>query len=852
MKTIASYANFTGIKQGSLMFLHQKLIWTQIGEEEYEATLEWSDTKGVIVKSVPVSNIDAENIPDRVLIAIDDTQKEDDTINFHMVSPECINDWKLIINSFLQRSSDDAYRYMELLWLLDKFNWNKNFLSKILSEYDIKYRSNILKCLQYISRCLSLNKQLQIKEVLGHFGNEYNVYHPDIIFSPIYESTDIQTDPDELNLFDAVDIIIAKETDPHIENPLLQSLYWLKHPEEALRDYSILTALYSYMSDITKSEIVKRYFHDIRNGHTELDIKILEQFKDNPHSSLSIYRYCISAPGEPIDLSIPLMCDCILTLIKSGGKYLQTFNGLMDLAISKCNRAFPLVDFKLDRLFPTCYGGAVINKSFSGFINYSILYAIDEKNLSEKKSLRKCAIAILDKYAKRLFYYACKPECCQKIVIQYRHNDIDTSKLVIDWKNLTKIYIDKWQICNKADDLVQKLVNGIITPENDVFDLDGADIHQLSKNIRDIVMNSLLPGKDDKTFFLKEKNIAKPFIIPFIVPEKIRITPYKDCRLGKAYGHIRARVDQSTCRELLPTEEQDIYTRITDSLESIFGVSGFNGEYFETDYDPALLAQLCSVYYYNKEGNSRQFLFDAHIPKYIKICAPKASPVCNLALSLPYFWCMGKECFKNALDKQNLNNEAVWYRYTAFHLFEIVGYPEIHETSAGFEPDETIRVFIALSNNVLRKFNSMRCRSCGHLLFPDNPGSVYQYNYFSCRNPYCLECGKSIYLNYCFQCKKGLIDSRDTRKCPNGWYICPKCLSCCNDQQYERMKQRYILQQLPVPQRVTENYSRGHNDKDIYFCPKCGNKLAIVKKNGYKMTLSCEFCTSTYNITILQ
>lgn len=850
MKATLSYTNLPGIKQGSLMFLHQKLIWVQVGEEEYETALEWSDTKGETIIRFPVSNIDAESIPGHVLIAIDGFHKEDNTINFHIVSPECANDWKLILNSFLQRSSDDAYRYMELLWLLYRYNWDKNLLSRLLSEYDIKYRTSILKCLQYISRCLSLNKQLQIKEVLGHFGNEYNVYHPDIIFSLINECTDIQVDQDELNLFAAVDIIIAKEIDPHIENPLLQSLYWLKHPEEALRDYSILTAMYSYMPNITKAKIVKRYFHDIRNGHTKLDIKILEQFKDNPHSSLSIYRYCISTPGEPIDLSIPLMCDCILTLIKSGGKYLQTFNGLMDLAISKCNRALPSVDFKLDSLFPTCYGGAMINKSFGGFINYSILYNIDEKNLSEKRVLRKCAIAILDSHAKRLFYYACNPENCHYTLIRNRHNDIDTSKLFIDWKNLTKIYIDKWLICNKADDLAQKLINGIITLENDVFDLDGADIHQLSKNVRDIVMDNLLPEKDDKTFLLK--NTAKSFIMPFIVPKKIRITPYKDCKLGKAYEHIRARVVQSTCRELLPTEEQEIYKRITDSLESTFGLSGFNGEYFETDYDPALLVKLCSVYYYNKEGNSKQFLFDTHIPKYIKICAPKASSVCNSALSLPYFWCMGKECFKNSLDKQKLNNEVVWYRYTAFHLFEIAGYPEIHETSAGFEPDETIRAFIALSNNVLRKFNSMRCRSCGHLLFPDNPGSVYQYNYFSCRNPYCPECGKSIYLNYCFQCKKGLIDSRDTRKCPNGWYICPKCLSCCNDQQYERMKQRYILQQLPVPQRVTENYSRGHNDKDIYFCPKCGNKLAIVEKNGYKITLFCEFCTSTYNRTILQ
>ena len=154
------------------MFLRQKLTWIQIAEEEYVATLEWCDTKGVTIISFPVPNTDDENIPDHVLIVIDEIQKEDNTINLHTASPECENDWKLIINSFLLRSADDSYRYMELLWFLNRHNWDKNILSKVLSEYDIQYRTSILKCLKYISRCLSLNKQLRIKEVLRHFGNE--------------------------------------------------------------------------------------------------------------------------------------------------------------------------------------------------------------------------------------------------------------------------------------------------------------------------------------------------------------------------------------------------------------------------------------------------------------------------------------------------------------------------------------------------------------------------------------------------------------------------------------------------------------------------------------------------------
>lgn len=846
------------------MFLRQKLTSTYINEEEYESYLEWSCTNGEIIIRFPVQDMDVENITDYVLIAVDDVTRKNDTKDietndgrskdvivefaFHPVSPECESDWNLIIDSFLQRSSDDLYRYMELLWSLERYNWDGSFLLGILGKYDIESRATIFKCLQHISRCLSLNKQLLIKEVLGYFGKEYNVYHPDIIFSLIHKDTDSHTDPYELDLFAAVDSITARETDLHAENHLLQVLYWLRHPENVLRDYGILPDVYSYVSEEMRLDIVKRYFHDIRKGQTKLETLILEQFKDNPHSSLSIYRYCISTPGEPIDLSTSLMCDCILTLMKSGGKFLQTFNGLMDLAISKCNRALPFVNFKLEKLFPVCHGGSLINRSFVGFIDYSVLYSINEKKLFDKKALAECAVAILNSHAKRVFYYTFNPECSYNTVIWNRPVDIDTNKLCVDWKKLIRINIDKWEIRDQTNNLVQKLVNGILAPGEDVFDLERADINMLSKNIRDIVVDSLLPEKEGKTFSLK--TTVASFVMPFIVPEKIRITPHKNCRLGRAYERVKTRMGLSSGRELMPTEEQEIYTRIIDSLKSNFGLTEYNGEYFETDYDPALLARLCSVYYYNKTGNSIQFLFDARSPKYIVLCAPKAASECSQAISLPYFWCMGKECFHNALDRQSLVNELDWHRYTAFHLFEIAGYPEIHERHAGYEPEDTIRAFIALSNNVLRKFNSMRCRACGHLLFPDHPGSVYQYNYFSCRNPYCTECGKTIYLNYCFKCKKGLIDSRDTNKCPNGWYICPKCLSCCDDQQYDRMKQRYVLQHLPVPQRVAENVGRGHNDKNMYFCPKCGKQLEIVGKNGNMLALSCKFCKSSYAIRI--
>lgn len=109
----------------------------------------------------------------------------------------------------------------------------------------------------------------------------------------------------------------------------------------------------------------------------------------------------------------------------------------------------------------------------------------------------------------------------------------------------------------------------------------------------------------------------------------------------------------------------------------------------------------------------------------------------------------------------------------------------------------------------MHKFMHLKCRSCGHMMFTDKSSGFNRYNYYACANPTCPELYNVVYLNYCFKCKKGLIDSRDTKRCPNGWYICPTCLACCDDEQYERLAQRYILAKRPVPLRIQEKKDMG-------------------------------------------
>ena len=122
-------------------------------------------------------------------------------------------------------------------------------------------------------------------------------------------------------------------------------------------------------------------------------------------------------------------------------------------------------------------------------------------------------------------------------------------------------------------------------------------------------------------------------------------------------------------------------------------------------------------------------------------------------------------------------------------------------------------------------------------MFADRSSGFNQYNYYACVNPTCPEVSKVVYLNFCFKCKKGLIDSRDSVHCPNGWYICPTCLACCDDDLYERQAQRYILANRPVPYRVESKRGHGHNNHGLYYCPRCGTQLT-----EYRGRLACENC----------
>lgn len=855
----------TNISKARQLISGSRLLSCYKTVEPYENEFGKRSEKSVWRTNDPQVNVNIEkNIScDYCLIIIDGIVDADDngeengqvSLKYHFASETNADDWVCIINNFLFRQKElrDKYSYHELLWFLANNNVDENIFSEALLRYDSDELPLIVNELSHIARCLSLKKQRQLKNILYKYGKTYQIYCPDMISQALSSlENQIQITYEDHDLFAVIDTVLFDGMDKKTihyrvqehdsDNELLHLLYWLTHPESTFGDYDILCKLFSYMPSKVQMDIVKRYFHDLRQGYFEVNIEILSQFRGNRYAYLSRYRHCISSLVGDVDLTVTLLSDSLLTIFNTKGDSFQTFNGFLDLSICNADVAYPSLTLNLKEIFPICDGGAVYNRDFKGFIDYHIFYRIDQEKLENHQLLDELMIKLLDCFAQRTYHLA-----CNSYGEEYK---ISSNCKKLRCENLVDVF-DGWHISlgdTGIDVLNLFLKEQITNKENDrLITVDQISWQLLQQNFTRLLR--MVAESENDGLYIMSDSFWGDYLKVFLIPEKIRIVPRQEVLLFKPYRDI------PNPYKYLFFNNIGIRDRIENSLKDTFGIDVFNGKYFEINYEEKALKNLLEEYYYqgklyqpqddndlNRWIYKRQtiFLISAYSGKYSMVCAPEKSEVCDNATKLPYFWCSGKKCFANALDKQTLQEESDWHNYTIFHLLEIIGYTKIHKIDAGYEPDNTVRSFIAILNRARQKFEHLKCSECGHLMFPSKTKGYNVYNRYSCINPQCSEFHKEVYLNFCYKCKTGFIDSRDTKQCPNGWYICPDCLGCCDDEQYEWMQQRYLSDNKPVPSYIRQKIGFGHNNKGIYFCPKCGNRLNSMKKD--KKILYCEIC----------
>ena len=827
-------------------------------------------------------------------------------MSFHSASSDSVSDWIYIINSFIIRSQnrEDKYAFMELLWALDKLQWNKGTLTSVLSKYPSQTIPFLITNFQKIGRVLSYYKQQALKEVCETHNGIYNIYSPEIIvqaYDCIQDELNSsshrkKTDYKGLNFYSIIDAIFKEQNFTNVEesvsttNLILRIHSWF-HSETPLKDYSALLAVFPTLSEEFRLRLVKRYFHDIRNKYTPIDISFLQALTENKYEDFVRYRYCIESPTEPIVLTVPLLIDTLKTLYNSKGHSFQTFDGVLDFAMSHCDTTHPAVDFKLERLIPTCNRGAVYNvESFKGFIDYALIRKLN-KDMMTMEHLRSTFIYLMDQYARRETFAVCKYGDNSKIsnetfkhcsLIRKSQNKDNEQAYDSSWTLNCFHYLpyeDRWIINHDhliyiKDFLKEKSIQ--YSSEYNVS-LDMLSPEKLKEYILSLPKKYEVLDNDEFLVHSYNRNAVSNNFDLYLVQEysdilKMRIFPQDGALVGLQFDvfgiwkEIKKTLSEQILRntqseqfkvsyaQYKSLESLEVRRRCIESLKKELNSKFLNNSYFEIAYNRELLSNTIKRFYHKESFSEKdltfrhEFLTQSHInSKFVHHCAPQLSEAKNPAIDLPYFWCRGKECFHNNLGTQILEEESNWINYSLFHMSEIMGFPMLHKTEGGNEPEISVCQFIAVTNKVIQKFKRLKCRACGHMMFTDKSSGFNRYNYYACANPTCSEVANVVYLSFCYKCKKGLIDSRDTKQCPNDWYICPNCLSCCDDEQYERQAQRYILTKRPIPPRIQEKRGHGHNDKGEYFCPQCGGEIIdVIDEHEYKHRM-CKECSKYYD-----
>lgn len=723
-------------------------------------------------------------------------------LKFHLFSGNNANDWKAVINDFLKKANrkENKYALNYLLWSLDK-DWSEMALRKALDSYTEECTSFIIDTIQRISKILSLDNQQIVQSLFISLGRDYKIKNHHILCQavkqmiPYDDKSDIQIHKSNaiglVNILQYIYNIKSKknsriETDS--DNPFIHLFYWFDNENEPLGNYNILEGLFPYLSEMFQLYVIKRYFQDIRNGYTNFSPELIEQLKNNRYEHILIYRECLFPRIKRI--TIPLLLDSLLNVYLKNP--IQTYNGVLDIAIKNSNPYVCNAKVAWQLLFPLCNGGAIINRYFAGFIDCEKVGKLNEQKLLDEEKLSLFIENQLFGHEKE-----------QNKIKIYKNNaicQILTSEPQMADEN-GNVEIDCSRISPKeVGENIKKY-----------FYENATKLSESSYRINSRTLKLI------DEFFIEDKLLIKP------LPHEIKI------------------VNNTDHSPVVLKSSEDVEKCIIDSLAKILKQS-YNGQFFEIDSsDSNLVEQLLKLYYYNVNGYEEKFLYSY---VYRDLCCPELSETNDCATGLPYFKCRGKLCFKNALQSQTISNESNWRKYSFFHLLEIIKHPMIHETSAGYEPDEEIRRFIGLVHKVMKKYDITKCSKCGHLMFPTKKNSNNNYMYFSCVNPDCPEYNYEHYINTCYNCGE-LIDSRQTQKCPNGRYICNNCLSCCCDEQFEKNIQMATVKYRSIPSYYLNLRGKGHNDKKMYYCPNCGSKLNETERENDEYY--CPKCGNIYS-----
>lgn len=239
-------------------------------------------------------------------------------------------------------------------------------------------------------------------------------------------------------------------------------------------------------------------------------------------------------------------------------------------------------------------------------------------------------------------------------------------------------------------------------------------------------------------------------------------------------------------------------------------------------------------------------------PNGIRFCDGRIANKQHDMFKQEFWWCGKLPCFKNC---ETSHSEEDWLKYTLLDFVTILKFDidEHKKNPEDFVPKGHFYQFISLINRFNRLLEKIYCKECDEILYPVRNAhfAVHTTVRFCCENSKCSKHKKEVYLNHCLngQCNS-IIDSRVSKKCPNGLYICCNCGTCCSHRFFEyRLNTLKTADNLDNEQKIwifndtkyKFDKKLGHLDRAEYFCHRCANKM---EERGVD-TFVCS-CGNTY------
>lgn len=711
------------------------------------------------------------------------------------------------------RQSGDPLAHALVAIAFDKFDWQNDVIMRVFATLGQEKENIITDMIVLFSWALSANKIMQIKKLTDKCQAVFPVCLEEAakIYGIGYEDFNVHSLTEQ--------IISAHRNNPRRDGgEFIRFLNWATS-ENVTITLQEINDFYPYLGERDRNIVIKRFFHDIKRGVFTYNDEALEIFSSQNYRYYSQYRYIFNSWPNLRNVSSDFVLDCIKTYISSNQQSFQEYNGILDWAMRKSMELHRPINIRFSDWLSYCEGGVVLNSQFKGFADFEIKYKINDSSFEDDR-LRRNIEMLRDRYSTR----------CYHTELQI-YTDPATGEAVVDPNTgraktyEVTVWEDRWRLNGNrhSDEYIDLFVNWEKRPatETDTY--------------------VFTPEMIDPT-------IVRSRVERYIQDKYNSLTPY--ISLGLPHGDVvdlfmsevamRAILNPAANLGESPGVKYEVVENaVVERLKELFG------DTLECDYDLSKLrtAQTDTLYRANAKKNECFVVSEKTYQERRRIyCTPVLSERQTLLTKRKFAICRDDMCFKTCIKKN-----PKWTEYKLIHLLEIIGYKILEETEAGCIPNQVYNQFGIQINKAVGFYKRLVCRECGHLLFPvkSNPNSPQglEYNRIMCLSPSCSEHRKPVYLSFCHTCKKGLIDSRDSKTCPNGLHICPECSSCCSNAFFDAQVEKRRRSGLPVPASWARNVGHGHLERGMIFCHKCGSQKVDVHADGSgRLAGRCPVC----------